>query len=230
MMMEVKKSQKADLEGKKTLFLEIGLCASLLIMIGAFAWGQDKRKAPSMPDVIEEFVPTEEIENTIQDEPIPQMPTPANVMTVLNDQIEIVDNNTQVETQQVFAEFDFDTGFSDAASAIEIGGSLPEVFVKVQNMPKFQGGGIEKFQQWVKKEVVYPEIARGLGIQGRVIVKFIVNTDGTPSNFEVISNTDAALNKEALRAVSKSPKWTPGNNAGVPARVYITVPVVFTTN
>ncbi len=225
--MEVKKSQKADLESKKTLFLEIGLCASLLLMIGAFAWGQSKREAPKMPEVMEEFVPTEEIENTVQDEPLPPVPTPANVMTILSDNIEIVDDNTQIETEQIFADFEFDVAFSEGATVGEVNFDMPEVFVKVSNMPKFQGGDLEKFRQWVQKEAQYPEVQRAMGIEGRVIVQFIVNMDGSLSDFEVISDTDPALNKEALRVVSKSPKWTPGDNAGKPARVRITIPVVF---
>ncbi len=229
--MEVKKSQKADLEGKKTLFLEIGLCASLLLMIGAFAWGQDKREAPSLPEVIEEFVPTEEIENTVQDQPVPQMPTPANIMSVITDNIQIVDNNTQIEPSQVFADFEFDTGFSDAASIGEIGGDMPEIFTKVEQDASFQGGGINAFSRWVRTHVTYPEVARSLGIQGKVMVQFIVNTDGTLSDIKVISNTDKMLNDAVLRAVNRAPKeWTPGRQTGKAVRQRIEIPVTFSVN
>ncbi len=224
--MEVKKSQKADLEGKKTLFLEIGLCVSLMLMIGAFAWGQDKREPPSMPAPEEEYVQEEVTENTVQDIPVPQIPTPANIMTVISPNIQIVDNNTQIETEQIFTDFNEDTQFTEQATVAEIGGDdFPGFYEKVEQMPRFQGGDVNKFSSWLNGRVVYPDVAREMSIQGTVRVRFIVGVDGKLTNIEVISNTDRQLNNEVLRVVRQSPKWEPGvqQNAAVPVRVEVSV-------
>jgi protein TonB len=226
--MEVKKSEKADLEGKKSLFLEIGLCVSLLIMIGAFAWGQGKREVREIPQEIEEFVQTEEIENTVQDQPVPQVPTAANVMTVIAENIQIVDNNTKVETQQIFVDWADDTGFSDAASAVEVDFELPQVFTKVEVDASFQGGGIDAFSRWVRDRVVYPDMARSMNVKGTVMAQFIVNHDGTVSDIKIVSPPQRLLDNEVLRVVKMAPNaWTAPRQAGKAVRQLIEIPVVF---
>lgn len=225
--MEVKKSQKADLESKKGLMLEIGLCASLLLTIGAFAWGQGKKELPDLAPPEEVFIQQEEIENTIQDTPVPQMPTPANIQTMIATEIEIVDDNTKIETQQIFQDFQEDFSFTEAATVAEVAGDMPDFFEKVEFMPKFQGGDISKFRTWVMGQIRYPEMAAGMGIQGTVEVQFFVNPDGSLSNIEVISKTNKELNNEAIRVVKRSPKWEPGRQGAVPVKVRVKVPVTF---
>jgi len=94
--------------------------------------------------------------------------------------------------------------------------------------PNFQGGDEHDFSRWVSEQVNYPEIAKVNGIQGRVVITFVVDTDGTVKEVAVLRGIDPALDKEAVRAISSSPKWTPGmdgNGNTIPVRYNF--PVVF---
>ena len=97
----------------------------------------------------------------------------------------------------------------------------------VEKEPSFQGGDANNFSKWVNTRLIYPEIAKENGIQGKVILGFTVNKDGTVSNIKVLRGVDSSLDKEAVRVVSMSPKWTPGMQGGIPSKVSYTFPVVF---
>ncbi|MBQ0025241.1 MAG: TonB family protein, partial [Bacteroidales bacterium] len=97
----------------------------------------------------------------------------------------------------------------------------------VEKEPSFMGGNLSTFSSWVISNLNYPAIAKENGIQGRVILKFIVEKDGRVSNVKVYRSVDPSLDKEAVRVVSGSPKWTPGMVDGRYVRVSITLPVNF---
>lgn len=100
-------------------------------------------------------------------------------------------------------------------------------FTTVEQMPTFQGGDLITFNRWVMSQIRYPEIAQQNGIQGRVLVKFIVEIDGSLSNIKVIQSPDTSLTAEAVRVISNSPKWEPGRQRNQPVRVLFTMPVNF---
>ena len=102
-----------------------------------------------------------------------------------------------------------------------------EVFVIVEDMPKFKGGDINKFREWVQKRVRYPEIAAENSIQGRVYVTFVVETSGLVSSVSVTRSVDALLDEAAKEAVEASPKWEPGMQRGRPVRVRYSIPIIF---
>lgn len=93
--------------------------------------------------------------------------------------------------------------------------------------PSFMGGDANAFSVWVNQRLVYPELAKENGVQGRVLLKFTINTDGSVSDVIVLNGVDPALDQEAVRVVSSSPKWTPGILDGIPVRVTYTFPCVF---
>lgn len=93
--------------------------------------------------------------------------------------------------------------------------------------PKFQGGDIEDFALWVNSQVAYPVADRSGRESRTVIVEFIVLKDGTVSDAHAIFGSDPVLNEAAVKAVNKSPKWTPGEQNGEKKNVRLTVPVVF---
>lgn len=100
-------------------------------------------------------------------------------------------------------------------------------FTTVEQMPTFQGGDLITFNRWVMSQIRYPEIAQQNGIQGLVLVKFIVEIDGSLSNIKVIQSPDTSLTAEAVRVISNSPKWEPGRQRNHPVRVMFTMPVNF---
>lgn len=115
----------------------------------------------------------------------------------------------------------------DKKKAEIIGGrsSVP-VFEVVDEMPSFVGG-MSALMGYVSKNVKYPVIAQENGTQGRVVVSFIVNKDGSISDASVVRSVDTYLDKEALRVISDMPKWIPGKHKGEVVRVKYTVPVSF---
>ena len=104
--------------------------------------------------------------------------------------------------------------------------SQPDVFDKVDEAPQFPGG-MAGMMQYLSSNIRYPEDAREAGTQGRVIVSFIVEKDGSISNAKVAKSTYSSLDEEALRVVSAMPKWTPGKQNGEAVRVKYSVPVSF---
>jgi len=100
-------------------------------------------------------------------------------------------------------------------------------FQLVDVKASFQGGDANQFSKWVNQRLVYPEIARENGVQGRVTLQFTIRKDGSLTNVKVIRGVDPALDKEAVRVVSMSPKWTPGMLNGRVVSVIYTFPVIF---
>lgn len=226
--MEAKKSPKADLENKKTLFIQIGLVIALVLCLLAFNWTTGQKNNSVFEGMTEQAIEEEQIPVT---EEIPPEQAPPPEVTV-TDLFEIVQDDV-VLTNEV--SFDDDETTEDKVVEIYAPVSLQaeeeateeEVFVIVEDMPKFKGGDINKFREWVQKRVRYPEIASENGIQGRVYITFVVETSGLVSNVSVTRSVDALLDEAAKEAVEASPKWEPGLQRGRPVRVRYSIPIIF---
>lgn len=101
-----------------------------------------------------------------------------------------------------------------------------EVFMVAEQMPEFPGG-MKEMLKFLQENVKYPENAMKNNVQGRVIVQFVVEKDGTPTEFKVLRSVDPDLDAEALRVMKAMPKWKPGMQKGQVVRVKFTVPVSF---
>ena len=227
--MEVKKSPKADLENKKLLFREIGLVAVLGIVLLAFEWSTKDK--PEMMDLTQDAVAIEEEIIPItqeQQELPPEMPK----IPVLSDVIDIVDDDIKVNDDLIVSlEDNSNMGVEIMDYHAEVVEEVVEEeaipFALVEEKPRFQGGDANTFSKWVNSKLVYPEIAKENGVQGRVTLQFTVNTDGSVSNVTVLRGVDPSLDKEAVRIVSSSPKWEPGRQRERPVKVTYTFPVIF---
>lgn len=102
-----------------------------------------------------------------------------------------------------------------------------EVFMVAEQMPEFPGG-MKEMLKFLQENMKYPENAMKNNVQGRVIVQFVVEKDGTPTEFKVARSVDPDLDAEALRVLQTMPKWKPGMQRGEVVRVKFTVPVSFT--
>ena len=226
--MEAKKSPKADLENKKTLFIQIGLVIALVLCLLAFNWTTGQKNDSVFEGMTEQAIEEEQIPVT-EEMPPEQAPPPEVTVT---DLFEIVQDDV-VLTNEV--SFDDDETTEDKVVEIYAPVSLQaeeeateeEVFVIVEDMPKFKGGDINKFREWVQKRVRYPEIASENGIQGRVYITFVVETSGLVSSVSVTRSVDALLDEAAKEAVEASPKWEPGMQRGRPVRVRYSIPIIF---
>lgn len=100
-------------------------------------------------------------------------------------------------------------------------------FLIAETMPSFRGGDLNTFRAWVQENVKYPAEAVKNNIQGRVILSFVIEKDGSVSNMQILQTPDRSLSAEALRVIEASPKWTPGEQRGQKVRVKYTLPVDF---
>jgi periplasmic protein TonB len=102
----------------------------------------------------------------------------------------------------------------------------PEIYVTVKEMPEFPGG-TQALMQFIKENISYPEDALNNNIQGRVVLKFVVRTDGTVGRIEIVGSIDPSLDEEAIRVVKSLPAFKPGRLDGVPVPVWFIIPVLF---
>ena len=226
--MEIKKSEKANLENKKLLFIEIGLIISLLITYVAFEWTSKETNTSMLEDNTEILV-EEEIISTNMETPPP--PPAAPKMPVLSDQIDIVDDEIELE-DDMFMNLEDDASLGvEIMDYVEVEEEVVEEeaipFQLVEEKPSFQGGDANQFSKWVNSRLVYPEIAKENGVQGRVTLQFTVEKDGSVTKVRVLRGVDPSLDKEAVRVVSMSPKWKPGKQRDRAVPVTYTVPVIF---
>lgn len=227
--MEVKKSPKASLENKRFLFTEIGFVIALLAVLFAFDYSSKEKKVATL-ETETAAVEVEDMIPITQETPPPEA---APKIPILSDQIDVVDDNIKIDDNM------FQNLEDDANSGVEIMDyieSAPEEetieeeaipFQLVEEKPSFNGGDANEFSKWVNSRLVYPEIAKENGVQGRVTLQFTVNADGSVSNVKVLRGVDSSLDKEAVRVVSSSPKWKPGKQRDRAVKVTYTFPVIF---
>ncbi|MFA7034595.1 MAG: energy transducer TonB [Bacteroidales bacterium] len=227
--MEIKKTPKADLQNKRALFTEIGLVIVLAVIFLAFEWSS-KDKVES--DILnQKTVAVEEEIIPITNEQ-PQMPQEMPDIPALSDVIDIVDDDIKVSDDMFLdLEDNKNLGVAIMDYVAEVEEEVVEEeaipFALVEEKPTFMGGDANTFTKWVNGKLVYPEIAKENGVQGRVTLQFTVNADGSVSNVIVLRGVDSSLDKEAVRIVSSSPKWKPGKQRERPVKVTYTFPVIF---
>ncbi|MCU4164471.1 TonB family protein [Carboxylicivirga caseinilyticus] len=224
--MEVKKSKKADLERKRAMFFQIGLIVTLGVVFVAFEWTTTDMAAGNSSWVEEEIVEEEAPPITRQEEVKPPPPPPPPQMS---DIIEIVDNDVELDEELVIEDTDVDEDFEVDMSKFETqeeesGDPLP--FFILEDKPEFPGGE-KALLKYLSTNVRYPVICQENGIQGMVLVSFIIDETGQVTNVAATRAQDANLEREAVRVVKSMPKWKPGKQRGRAVKVSYSVPVRF---
>jgi protein TonB len=223
--MEAKKTKEANLENNRPLFLQLGLVIVLAIVLIAFEWTTRPSKESAFEFLDEDVGEEEMVQITRQlEEQPPPPPPPPQVIEVLNIVEDDVELDDQLEMDDMEGDQDLEMDFMPFE---EEEAGEEEVFIIVEDMPKFKGGDQNAFRTWIQQNLKYPEIAAENGISGRVFVQFAINSKGTVVDAKVIRGVDPALDKEALRVVNSSPKWEPGKQRGRPVKVQFTFPIVF---
>lgn len=230
--MEVKKSPSADLEKGKILSFVMGLLVSLAILFVALEWatiqrtdvmGDNKLNVQDMEDAL--FVPDQEQPK----EPEPEAPQ-EKIEVALPEEFKVVSNEQTVAKISLVSSDQTDVLPPPppivAAPQVE---ETPEdiIFEIVEENPVPPTGDIPSLLKWVSKNIKYPESAMNNNVQGKVIVRFVVERDGSVSDVEVIKKVDPALDKEAVRVIKNMDKWKPGKQRGKPVRSRFTLPVTF---
>jgi protein TonB len=226
--MEIKKSKSADLEPKKSMFMQLGLIVSLSLVFTAFEWksydyGKIDISFTPLTGEIEEMAPP-----VIKEPELPKPPVPQAISFVT------VDNTIDVEDKSLFT-------FDDTPEApIDIYVPIPQApqeqivetddpFIVVEDKPQFPGGEGELLR-FLATQVKYPQIARETNIQGTVYAQFVIEKNGKVSNVKVMRGIGGGCDEEAVRVLRAMPDWTPGKQRGMPVRVMFTIPVSFKLN
>ena len=229
--METKKSERVDLEKGKWTSLLIGFTMALAVMFVTLEWTQrevvDNSELYTVVDVTlnEELVPVTLPEKKTVPPP-PAAVTKAEI-------IEIIDDDADIIEDMPASPDDNSNDWVDLTQ-IDIIEVEPEPvddvpYTVVEDQPEFPGGAAALYE-YLSKNIKYPAICRENNLQGRVVVVFIVNRDGSIVEPEVVKSVNPMLDKEALRVISNMPKWKPGLQFGKPVRVKFTVPVNFRLN
>ena len=223
--MELKKNPKVDVNRLRIVLLEIGLIVALLVVIAAFLYTP---REVTVEKIDMNYGPVEEqiTEITRQDQKPPEPPKKTEI-TVITDILNIVTNDTKISTEVDFAEFEEDVEIIQQVAVEEENIEDDQPFVKVEEMPTFQGGDLNKFRNWVQSKVRYPQIAQENNISGRVFLMFVVERDGSRTNIQVLQTPDTSLSDEAIRVLKTSPKWKPGKQRNQTVRVKYTLPIDF---
>ncbi|MBE6309113.1 MAG: energy transducer TonB [Bacteroidaceae bacterium] len=227
-LLEVKKSAHVNLEQHKTTWLLIGYILVFGVLFVAFEWTATEKKHTG--EIVSAGILLEEeimVPITMPEKKVVPPPPQAKQITEI---LEIVDDEAEIEESEL-------ASVEETGEVVEIADvgnvvveDIPEeepILQIVEQMPEFPGG-MAALMKYLKENINYPRISRENGSQGKAFINFVVNTDGSIQDIEVLrSSSDPYLDKEALRVVGGMPKWNPGKQAGKAVRVRFTLPVTF---
>ena len=226
--MEIKKTEKASLENKRLIFAELGLIAALLVVYAGLESSTPVREIALLQDntaILEE----DDILAVTLDTPPPAPEMPS--LPMLSDELEIVDNDINVDLDiQSLDDTDAPVDIVEYKYQEVIEEDVEDEviqFIHVEQKPMFQGGEANGFSKWVNAHLVYPEIAKENGVEGRVTLQFTIGKDGKVQDVKVLAAPDPSLAEEAVRVVSSSPKWEPGRQRDRTVKVSYTFPVIY---
>lgn len=237
--MELKKSKKADLERKRPLWFLIGLVMPTLVFVTLLelvTWsGRSSTSDNALDDFLEEMEqrPKKEREDMVAAMDVrKQKPKEA-------ERVNIVDEPKEMEPLKTIADTYIEGDEEDAPSAdkddkrkddtqvaaVDMGDN-PLNFRIVEQLPEYPGG-MAALVQWLTRNIIYPQEARKHNIQGRVVVSFIINADGSLSDIHLTKTAHFLLDREALRVAKLMPKWKPGIANNKPCRTLFAIPIEF---
>ncbi|HPM12462.1 MAG TPA: energy transducer TonB [Bacteroidales bacterium] len=227
--MELKKSEKADLEKRKLIFTEIGLALSLLIVFGAFEYTASQA---DMSDLGSAGGPKEDIEmvevTREPEQPKPELEKPPMPEPPQPEEIEETDDKNEDDSDK------FKGNEDDANKKIEPPSfdfdpqkeEKETIHIRVEKMPIFPGGNAALLK-FLAENLEYPQEAVDMGLEGTVVVKFVVGKDGKAKNPEIVKSVAPMLDKAATSVINKLPLFTPGEQAGEKVLVWYNLPVQF---
>lgn len=231
--MEIKKSAKVDLDGRrgKDFFLGVVLVLALLFVALEYDWTStdDEYDYEALENIVKEI----DLEALKEEERIPLIKEPVRERPQSAEKLNVVEDDPQEELKDEIppAETDVEVKTVDEVEDPEQPTVLdmennPLNFRVVEELPEFPGGASE-FMKWLTKNLRYPVQAQQRKLQGKVVAQFIVNKDGTISNIELVKRVDPSLDNEALRVLRLMPRWKAGQQNQKPCRTQVCIPIVF---
>ena len=224
-LIEAKKTRQEKDKAQRLLFFFIGLTLSLGAVITAFEWRWSEQEAlvdlgevETVMEVLSEIPPTE------QPPPPPPQMAPQVITEIANTEVieKQLDVTIDVEaTEEMVVEEVVIEPFEEVEQEV-----VEAVFHIVEHYPE-PIGGFAAFYAFVGENLNYPNTAIKQGVEGKVFVQFVVEKDGSLSNFKVVKGIGPDCDAEAIRVLSLAPDWQPGKQRGASVRVYKTIPIVF---
>lgn len=221
--MEAKKTPKADLTKKTGMFLNLGLMISVGLVLFAFEYrSYDDGLLKDLGSIDDDF-------EELLDIPITEQPPPPPP-PVEQPEIKEIPDEVEIE-EKIDVNFDVDVQEETVVKEVEISEApveekADEIFDVVENMPT-PPGGMEGWNKYLSNNLKYPTQARRMGIEGTVYVVFVVNTDGSIQDVDILRGIGGGCNEEAMRVVRNAPPWEPGRQRGRPVRVKMRLPIRF---
>jgi len=221
--MEPKKTEKADLTKKTSLFFSIGLVLTMTIVVMAFEY-----KTYDDTDVKDLNKQLNNMEEILEVPPTEQPPPPPP--KIQQPQIIEVPDEEEIK-EEIKVEFDAEITEDTKVSEITVVEEQPkedvdEVFLVVEESAAPQGG-MQAFYEYVGKKLKYPAQARRMGIEGKVFVEFVINRDGSIQDVKAIKGIGAGCDEEAVRVIQSAPSWKAGKQRGKPVRQRMVLPITF---
>lgn len=220
--MEAKKNRTFNLETKRGLHLSIGLVISIALVTLAFEWKSYERgPIVDLGSVEIEFDEQKPIPVTILNPPPPPITLP-KIVEIPNEEEPDIDLDftldVDIDEETAIAEYVPDEIPKEATD------DTPFLFVEEDPAP---ADGMKSFYTYLSKNLNYPKKAIRDGVEGKVYVQFVVNTDGSLTDLKVLKGISPECDQEAMRVLANAPKWKPGKQRGRAVRVQMSMPIVF---
>ena len=230
--MELKKSVKADLEWRKPTFFQIGLFISVLLVFLVFEFVGASEKLPVFTVGTGMVFDDEMIIQTEEQQKYMAPPPPSLPLEQITGSIEVVQNDVRVADFEISAEtFEeqlvIDEVYEIGAPGVEVIDEAEPLFQNVEEAPEFPGGEVARIR-FLRDNVVYPRQAKDAGLEGLVMVSFIVEPDGSITNVQIFRGRAPILDEEAIRVTKLMPRWKSGKQNGKAVRVQCRMPITFT--
>jgi protein TonB len=221
--MEIKKSEKADLEKNRNTYTMVGMIITLALVWFAFEY---KTYDQANIDLMQTALLDDEEDVVLQTErntppPPPPPPTQTTIIKIVEDDIKVEDLDISIETDD---EEEIEEQIITQEEEKEV--AEEEIFVFVEDQPGFPGGD-EARLNYLRQNIKYPEMANENNIQGTVHVTFVVEKDGSVSNVKVLRGIGGGCDEEAVRVIKSMPRWTPGKQRGRAVRAQFNMPIRF---
>lgn len=227
--METKKSPRADLDRRSTQVFLLGVVVVLTALYVVLEWEFSYDAGELDQDAFDEIVKELDLEREehripLVSKPVELIPKTVEKLNIVQDQPteELTDDQLEPPDPDVEKTTDEDEVRPDIPTE-EVS---PQDMLVVEQLPEFPGGAVE-LMKWLTKNLRYPASARQRRVQGRVVAQFIVNTDGSLSDFSLVERVDPALDQETMRVLRMMPRWKPGQQDQRPCRTMVAIPVVF---
>lgn len=227
--MEIKKSNKADLERRRPWLFLLGLLVATGLFFLVLNISVNPPSGEVSPELLEEIAQELEMNMKRPDKDLIPVFPPEKKEESVSEQLNIVDMTVEA-TDMPEASVETDGEKEEEAppiAPIPIDEKQQQLqFRVVEQLPEFPGGMVE-FMKWLTKNLKYPPQAKRANVEGRVVVSFIVNADGTTTDARIVKSVHPLLDAEAMRVLKLMPEWKPGEDHGQPCRTMISIPIVF---